>query len=382
MRDPSRLRQRALAHRVRGLRGLRRRPAVLRLDRDARRSARRRSSHDDMVAIATVGAHECLRSGITTIGDCSFSGAAAVERRPTGLRAIVYLEVFGRERTALDRFHEGPGADRARCSPTGPARRLAACAVHLHDRGLPRVRRARACRRRRTSPRAPPSGSASGRARATGAGSLSMLVPSRPGRPGSGLLAAEGLLGPSVMAAHACTPTPRRSRLLAATVSAWRTALARTATSAAASRRSTELLARVWRFRDRDRQPRLDAVARPVRGAPDGDRDGARTGRAARCTVIRRGRARARDARWRARARHGRSDRLARARKAGRPDGSLACELSVRPRGRSCYGSRPGRLPDRVTATLVAGEPRYLKGTSRWPDSTRAARSARSRMLP
>ena len=31
---------------------------------------------DDMVAIATVGAHECLRSGITTIGDCSFSGAA------------------------------------------------------------------------------------------------------------------------------------------------------------------------------------------------------------------------------------------------------------------------------------------------------------------
>ena len=32
---------------------------------------------DDMVAIATVGAFECLRSGITTIGDCSFSGAAA-----------------------------------------------------------------------------------------------------------------------------------------------------------------------------------------------------------------------------------------------------------------------------------------------------------------
>ena len=41
-----------------------------------------------------------------------------------------------------------------------------------------------------------------------------------------------------------------------------------------------------------------------------------------------------------------------------------------------------GGSPDRVTATLVAGEQRYLKGTSRWPDSTRAARSARSRMLP
>ena len=41
-----------------------------------------------------------------------------------------------------------------------------------------------------------------------------------------------------------------------------------------------------------------------------------------------------------------------------------------------------GGSPDRVTATLVAGEQRYSKGTSRWPDSTRAARSARSRMLP
>ena len=61
---------------------------------------------DDMVAIATVGAHECLRSGITTIGDCSFSGAAAVAANATGLRAIVYLEVFGRDGSALDRFYE------------------------------------------------------------------------------------------------------------------------------------------------------------------------------------------------------------------------------------------------------------------------------------
>ena len=41
-----------------------------------------------------------------------------------------------------------------------------------------------------------------------------------------------------------------------------------------------------------------------------------------------------------------------------------------------------GGSPDRVTATLVAGETRYLKGTTSWLDSTRAARSARSRMLP
>ena len=40
-----------------------------------------------------------------------------------------------------------------------------------------------------------------------------------------------------------------------------------------------------------------------------------------------------------------------------------------------------GGSPERVAATLVAGETRYSKGTS-WLDSTRAARSARSRMLP
>ena len=40
-----------------------------------------------------------------------------------------------------------------------------------------------------------------------------------------------------------------------------------------------------------------------------------------------------------------------------------------------------GGSPDRVAATLVAGEDRYRRGTSAWPDSRRAARKARSRML-
>jgi cytosine/adenosine deaminase-related metal-dependent hydrolase len=40
-----------------------------------------------------------------------------------------------------------------------------------------------------------------------------------------------------------------------------------------------------------------------------------------------------------------------------------------------------GGSPDRVAATLVAGEDRYRRGTSAWPDSRRAARRARSRML-
>ena len=48
-----------------------------------------------MEDIARGGAAECLRSGITTVGDASFSGAAATACDELGLRAVVYLEVFG-----------------------------------------------------------------------------------------------------------------------------------------------------------------------------------------------------------------------------------------------------------------------------------------------
>src|SRR5207244_4146493 len=47
----------------------------------------------EMEAIARLGAAECLFSGITTVGDASFSGAAATACAEIGLRAIVYLEV-------------------------------------------------------------------------------------------------------------------------------------------------------------------------------------------------------------------------------------------------------------------------------------------------
>ncbi len=57
-----------------------------------------------MEAMARAGAAACLQSGITTVGDCSFSGAAAVACAELGLRAIVYLEVFGRDAAGLERF--------------------------------------------------------------------------------------------------------------------------------------------------------------------------------------------------------------------------------------------------------------------------------------
>jgi cytosine/adenosine deaminase-related metal-dependent hydrolase len=56
---------------------------------------KRRIDWDDMLAIARLGAAECLRSGITTTADYSFSGAAARACAELGLRAVVFLEVFG-----------------------------------------------------------------------------------------------------------------------------------------------------------------------------------------------------------------------------------------------------------------------------------------------
>jgi len=60
---------------------------------------------EETVAIARLGAAECLASGITTIADSSYSGAAAIACAELGLRAIVYLEVFGADpEPALARF--------------------------------------------------------------------------------------------------------------------------------------------------------------------------------------------------------------------------------------------------------------------------------------
>jgi cytosine/adenosine deaminase-related metal-dependent hydrolase len=53
----------------------------------------------EMEAIARLGAAECLASGITTVGDCSFSGATAPACADLGLRAIVYIEVFSPDGT-------------------------------------------------------------------------------------------------------------------------------------------------------------------------------------------------------------------------------------------------------------------------------------------
>jgi cytosine/adenosine deaminase-related metal-dependent hydrolase len=168
---------------------------------------------EEYVAIARLGAAECLRSGITTVGDCSFSGAAAVAIDELGLRGIAYLEVFGAEPDdALEQFEEL----RSRA------------AVHFNDRVLLGV-----------SPHAPYSISpavyractALGLPLAThisesesevrylldGGGAwegITWLV-DPPRTTGTRLLADEGLLGPQVLAAHCVVVEPDEIALLA-----------------------------------------------------------------------------------------------------------------------------------------------------------------------
>ena len=78
-----------------------------------------RIAWEDMLAIARMGAAACLSSGVTTVGDSSFSGASARACDELGLRAIVYLEVFGR---GLEQIEERFGVNRARIEDSLSAR--------------------------------------------------------------------------------------------------------------------------------------------------------------------------------------------------------------------------------------------------------------------
>ena len=105
-----------------------------------------RIDRPQMEAIARLGAAQCLASGITTVGDAAFTGASAHACDELGLRAIVYLEVFGRDPSeAMKQFEEKTEYVASALSDRVQSRRVAARALHLLDRGvrrLPRPRRA------------------------------------------------------------------------------------------------------------------------------------------------------------------------------------------------------------------------------------------------
>ena len=152
-----------------------------------------------MEAIARAGVVECLASGITTVGDCSFTGVSAPACDELGLRAIVYLEVFSRDGHTA-RFEEnrariaGSLSDRVRVgvSPHAPY----TCGLDLYgacfDLGVPVATHLNESRDELAW-------------LASGSGPWQPLadwLPAPLGRSGVRALADEGLLRPDLLAAH------------------------------------------------------------------------------------------------------------------------------------------------------------------------------------
>ena len=55
---------------------------------------------EDWVASAVIGAAEAVAGGVTTLGDCTDSGAACLGAKRLGMRGLIYQEVFG-----IDELH-------------------------------------------------------------------------------------------------------------------------------------------------------------------------------------------------------------------------------------------------------------------------------------
>ena len=334
---------------------------------------------DDMRAIAMDGARECLRSGITTIGDCSFSGTAAEAAAETGLRAIVYLEVFGRDASALERFEElreriEPAlSDRVRVgvSPHAPY----TCTLELYEAcaalGLPTATHLAESVSERLY-------------LLDGSGdwaSFAELLVPPPGTTGIRLLSEAGLLGPTVMAAHCVDVDAEEIRLLA-----------ESGVGVAHCPRSNGYLGcGVAPVEE------LLAAGIPLGIATDSPASTPSFDlfEELRTAIVA------------ARARAGRPDALSAARALELATLGGARVLGIEHEVGSLVPGKHADLavvslegspfdpvedpvtavvlggsPDRVAATLVHGEDRYRRETSAWPDSRRAARRARSRMLP
>jgi len=169
---------------------------------------------DEFVAIARLGAAESLASGVTTIGDCSYSGATAVACAELGLAANVYLEVFGSDPDAIRAQFEEKRArvasfasDRIRIgvSPHAPFTVSLAGYEACAELGLPIATHLAESRDEHDY--------LTGRGGAWAGYSHLLVEP--PGTTGIRLLAANGLLGPEVVAAHCVTVDPEEIGLLA-----------------------------------------------------------------------------------------------------------------------------------------------------------------------
>lgn len=334
---------------------------------------------EDMEAIARLGALECLRSGITTVGDCSFMGAAATACADTGLRGIIYLEVFGEEDTQIaERFE--PMRDRVASSLSGEVR----LGISPHAPYTVGIDLYRACHSLGL-PVATHLAESESETRFLHDGTgpweafADWLVPP-PGTTGIRMLEEAGLLGSHLLAAHcvqadseeieilaarnvAVAHCPRSNALLGCGVAPLhdlRAAGVRVciATDSPASTPSfdmfDEMRAAIVAARARERRPdaltAVDALELATLGGAralglESELGSLTTGKRADLTVL-----------------------------------SLA-ETAFIPWEDPVTGAVLGGSPDRVVATLVSGQPRYERGGKTWHELIGAARSARSRLL-
>ena len=349
------------------------------LDRPARH-AQAPAPDGDAVAIARLGAAECLRSGIATIGGRAVHRRGRAVRAPSsGSRGTVYLEVFGDDpEAALERSRRcerlrrrlASGRSCAGVSPHAPYTTSAAVYEACAGLGVPV---------RRIWPRARPSRIGSCTATGTMTAAAADLLVEPAGRSGIRMLAERGLLGPGLVAAHCVYADGRRSGSWPSTARRSRTARGRTRSSAAARRPSPALRER-RPGRPRHRQPGLDALVRHVRGDEDGRRAPPAPASAARTPS--RPKTALELATLGAATRSGSGTRRARSpREARRPRGRLARRLPVPP-----LGGANDRRGLRRLARQGAPDPRRRRGSVRgrrirWHEVRRSASAARARLL-
>jgi cytosine/adenosine deaminase-related metal-dependent hydrolase len=171
-------------------------------------------SFDEMLAIARLGAAECLACGIGTVADASFSGAAALAAAEWGLRALVGLEIFGSDPArAMEHFQrllslvEPALSERVRpaISPHAPYTTTLELYRAAKELGLPVITHLHESHSEREWME-------------SGSGYFAelqtLLVPPA-GVSGIRALAAEGLLGSEMIAAHCVDLEPDEIELLA-----------------------------------------------------------------------------------------------------------------------------------------------------------------------
>ena len=333
---------------------------------------------DEYVDIARLGAAQLLASGVTTVGDCSYSGAAAVAAAELGLRTVVYLEVFGADPDpALEHFE----SLRERVGPFLSQRVSLGVSPHAPYSVSPAVYRACAGLGLPVATHISESESELRYLRDGGGpwSGIPWLV-DPPGTTGARLLEHEGLLGPAVLAAHCVCVDGEELELLAA----------RDVAVAHCPRSNAYVGCGIAPLRElRGAGLRTGIGTDGVSSTPSHDYfDELRT------------------AVMMARARERRPDALtgAEALELGTLGGARALDLahdvgSLTPGKRadlavvSLAGSPYlpwedpatavvfGGSPERILATFVDGERRYEKGGFEWHELTAAAHSARRAML-